>query len=171
MNLRVVTFLGGPVVRAAATGEGALLLLLQGRYRRAVLLLASVGLTGGLNTLLKKLVDRRRPRTFFGTLHKSSSFPSGHSSGAAALSACTSVLAWQATRNRVVTGVISLLGAGWAGLVGYSRVRLHQHHVGDVLAGYALGCLVTAAAALFIGRELEPRRSPVSRRSEQSGSG
>jgi membrane-associated phospholipid phosphatase len=97
--------------------------------------------------LLKVAVRERRPD---GT--DCLSFPSGHTASAAF---CATVLAGLllvslqgqrkvGRKRRVVLPVVAIMLVAWAGLVGYSRIALHRHHLHDVVAGGALG----AAAGL-----------------------
>lgn len=152
MALRLVTLLGGPLTRTVIVVGGAVGLLVKGRYHGAGFVAMVIGGTGLLNTLIKKLVGRNRPGSVFGLLQRSSSFPSGHSSGTVALVGSFCALVWRASRNLNLVVACATLGAVWSGLVGYSRVKLHRHHVGDVLGGYVLGllwlgvCVATARA-------------------------
>jgi undecaprenyl-diphosphatase len=107
---------------------------------------ATVAATGGLNTGLKKLVDRRRPRSIVRLRPNDDSFPSGHSSGATALAGAGAYVLWLLTGRTRVAAIAALAGALAAALVGYSRVVLNRHHPGDVLAGYALGVSCVAGA-------------------------
>jgi diacylglycerol kinase family enzyme/membrane-associated phospholipid phosphatase len=123
---------------------GLLLGLRKGPQRRgAVRGLGSMAVSSALvNVVLKRFFNRVRPE--IGELpagrrlrrsHVSPSFPSGHSSSAAAF----------------VTGVAMespLAGAALAPValgVGYSRVHVGVHYPGDVLAGFAVGGAVAAA--------------------------
>ena len=131
-------------------GLAALLAVRGGRLRRAAVRGVVVQALSSLlvNAVLKRVVGRVRPdmanlhsertlRRAPGTL----SFPSGHSSSAAAF----------------VTGVAleaPLVGAALAPValgVGYSRVHVGVHYPGDVLAGLAVGCGL-ALAGRRIGR-------------------
>jgi len=111
-----------------------------GRFgRRAALRgLLSAGLASALsNGPIKQLAGRRRPRAVSGLTArvrgirqpKTSSFPSAHA--AAALGFATGV----AQELPVVAVPVVAL----AGVVAYSRVRTGVHHVGDVVAGAAVG--------------------------------
>src|SRR3954449_3239559 len=123
---------------------GALLGIRKGPTRRgAIRGLGSLALSSGIvNVVLKQLFGRVRPdlenlqsqrrlRREPGSL----SFPSGHSSSAAAF----------------VTGVAMespLAGVALAPVafgVGYSRVHVGVHYPGDIMAGFAVGGAVAAA--------------------------
>jgi membrane-associated phospholipid phosphatase len=146
--MRIISLLGGPAVRAIVATLASLLLLLSRRWRHFILLVTAIVGTGLMNTLLKKLVGRRRPLHFFGPHHHGSSFPSGHASGAVSLAGTLVLLLWRRTHNGPMTAVCTALGASWVVVVGYSRIKLRQHYTGDVLAGYVLGLLWFAASVV-----------------------
>jgi undecaprenyl-diphosphatase len=132
-------------VRAGLVIETCAGLVLWKRWRSAAFLAATVSATGVINTGLKTVVDRHRPQPFLRLQLKRNSFPSGHAGGSAALAAAASYLVWLLTGRRAAAVLTGMAGGAFAGAVGYSRVRLHRHHPGDVLAGYALGlgCVAT----------------------------
>ena len=123
---------------------GVLLAIRKGPTRRgAIRGLGSLAVSSGVvNVVLKRFFGRVRPDLENLQAHRrlrrepgSLSFPSGHSSSAAAF----------------VTGVAMespLAGAALAPLalgVGYSRVHVGVHYPGDVVAGLAVGGAVAAA--------------------------
>jgi membrane-associated phospholipid phosphatase len=128
----------------------ALLALRGGAPRRAALRgVAAQGLSSlVVNEVLKRIFGRVRPdmanlrsdrmlRRAPGTL----SFPSGHSSSAAAFVTGVGLEA------PVVGAVLAPVALG----VGYSRVHVGVHYPGDVVAGLAIGTTV-ALAGRRIGR-------------------
>lgn len=145
---RLISLLGGPVARTALVTPACLALLLSKRRRPALFLAATVSLAGGLNSGLKKVVGRRRPRSIIRLRPRDDSFPSGHASGTTALAGAAAYVLWLLTARAWVAAAAALAGSGAAAIVGYSRVSLNRHHTGDVLAGHALGlgCVVGAIA-------------------------
>jgi len=138
--MEAVSFAGSPAVRLLLTCVIAVLLFVQGRHRIARFFLVAVGGGSLLNTLVKNVVERRRPRSLLGVAQAGgSSFPSGHANGALVFSGAVTFAVWQRTRNRVATFIAGAAGAAASALIGYSRVALRQHHTGDVLAGYLMG--------------------------------
>ncbi len=112
------------------------------RTERAASLSAEALMNTALHTaLLKRLTRRTRPAAggvgdFF-VVHpqggqETTSFPSGHASGAFAVA---TVFAWEFRDKRWVPWV----AYGTAGLIGLSRVGLGRHFPSDVLAGAVLG--------------------------------
>lgn len=117
------------------------------------------GVTGGM----KSLVGRERPNG-----RDRRSFPSGHSSGA-------SVSATLAVANLdylpVANGLRTGLTIGFYGLAAgtaVARVEAGEHHLGDVLTGYALGHFIGAFAQRAF---LEPHSERVSVGFSPSGRG
>ena len=103
----------------------------------SVQLLTAEVATYGVVMLAKALVNRERPFTTYPDCIRGyqdplgTSFPSGHSAGAAALATtlCLRYPQWY-----VVAPAI-----GYALLTGLSRMNLGVHYISDVAAGYAIG--------------------------------
>lgn len=119
-------------------------ILLFIRFRSALLLLLSYLLSSGITQLLKHYVfdDALRPAGYFessGELtlvpgvvnHYYNSFPSGHSATVFCVCAC---LAMISNNNLMKSLYLSL-----ALLIGFSRVYISQHFLGDVVAGSVIG--------------------------------
>lgn len=114
--------------------------LIRNGYRSV----ATIGLAMGLSTVMKYSFQRPRPfDTWPGHIvardHVSTwSFPSGHSTAAFA-SATSLTLTYR-------KWYVAVPAYTYAGLMGYSRMRLGVHYPGDVMAGAAIG----SGAALLI---------------------
>jgi membrane-associated phospholipid phosphatase/uncharacterized protein YjbJ (UPF0337 family) len=143
---RFLSVLGGPAMRAVMVGLTVLALLLRRRWRAATVTLVTVAGAGLMNSLVKHLVQRQRP---VGADAEGYSFPSGHATGALALQGAAIYIVWRITGERVKVWAVALGGAPLAALIGLSRIRLHEHRIGDVLGGYALGAawLIVASRA------------------------
>lgn len=137
---RDLTALGSPLVVTLVATLATGFVLLRGRVRTALLLVA--GSAGGyaLNHALKALFERERPSVVPHLVEESSaSFPSGHSMvGLVVYATLGALLA------RVVPGrreKLYLLGTALAVSVaiGLSRVYLGVHYPTDVLAGWSVG--------------------------------
>ena len=118
-----------------ASGDGNILylaagvglpLLSDGRYgtRHALRAADALGTSVLLSEAIKALVREKRPDS-----NAHDSFPSGHATAAFAVATVESDL-------HPHQAALWYLGAA---LISYSRVRLHRHSVGDVVAGAALG--------------------------------
>jgi membrane-associated phospholipid phosphatase len=120
----------------------------------------SYALSGGLNQVIKRLVNRPRPPDLGfkapDELIYAYSFPSGH----AATSFALAYVVWWATRK---TRWSKFGWAAWivAALIGYSRIYRGLHYPGDVLGGALLG----VGCAWLVCRFFE-RRYQASGRSE-----
>ncbi|HLP04738.1 MAG TPA: phosphatase PAP2 family protein [Paludibacter sp.] len=134
--------------------------LLFFRYRIALLVLAAQLVSAVFSTSLKHIFNESRPSLYFSQhfpsvsfhhvagehLYTTHSFPSGHTITAFAF---FMMLAFY-TRHNPVRFLYFVL----AFLVGYSRVYLSQHFAVDVLAGSAIGVLVSVFCYQYIDNKL-----------------
>jgi membrane-associated phospholipid phosphatase len=127
---------------------------------------AAVLLVSPLTGLLKEAVGRVRPQFAEGGAdYASLSFPSGHSSGVAALVTVGLLLAWPVLSPRARRGWLAA-GLALAVVVGLTRMWLGVHWLSDVVGGEALGLgwallLALAFGGLPGGRSALPGRRPV----------
>ena len=154
---RAFDLVAAGVSTAADHGAAVAVLVLfdawrRGRPLRSVIVrLSIVGVPIVLlNTLLKRLVDRPRPESDDHSASlvrapSSSSFPSGHT-----LAATAAAVALPDTRGGQAVAMAA------ASVVGWSRLRLRAHHVGDVVGGVVIGGLLGMALRRVldaVGRE------------------
>jgi membrane-associated phospholipid phosphatase len=150
---KYVTHLGDGLL---AIGLGLAALLVKFRY--AVQILASYGLSSLMAQLLKRVVfaDTPRPAAYFpdpASLHwvdgvqilYANSFPSGHSTSAFALF-LSLALFWRKPG-------LDILFFGLAVLAALSRVYLGQHFLVDTLAGAGLGTGTAWLVAAWLARQ------------------
>ncbi|RBY95670.1 PAP2 family protein [Blastococcus sp. TF02-8] len=161
--LEALTAPGLSVVRLVVLLPVVVWLAGRRAWRTVVWVVLSAGLIGPVTTALKDFFGRVRPAfEGGGARYESLSFPSGHSSGIAALVTVAVVLAWPwltVAARRAWVGV----GAALVVLVGLTRLWLGVHYLSDVLGGWALGlswCLLVALLldALPGGRAALPPR-------------
>jgi undecaprenyl-diphosphatase len=154
-GLDVVTSLGDIRV---ALGLAALLLLVEAAKRglglRVIVFLAAV-IAGNelITTVVKNLVDRARPALNPVAHTLGPSFPSGHSSTAAAFFGAAALILARGRSHRTVT-VLTSLAVVIAVAVACSRVFLDVHWLSDVVAGLALGWAWLTFCALVFGGPL-----------------
>jgi undecaprenyl-diphosphatase len=154
---RAVTYLGNGLVAGVLLLLAAGVLLLAGfRARAALAPVASLVAGIVLAPLAKAVVERPRPpAALHEVVERTSGFPSGHSTQAAAgWLALGLVLAYAPRRGRGLGGARWPFVAATAVvvlLVGVSRVVLSVHSPTDVLAGWLLGtcCAVVVAGGLI----------------------
>ena len=137
--MRLVSGLADPGVPLLGIAGVALLAV---RRRWADLTLWVVALGGGLliSSTIKDFFDGRRP-VWADPLHLGHEwqFPSGHVLGATIGYGLVLLLLWHRLnrphlRLTFVLGLVALLL-----LIGFSRLYIHDHYFGDVLAGYSVG--------------------------------
>ncbi len=128
-----LTQLGAPLLLEAVTVLAALWLWRKRRRRPAAYALVTVFGAEVLSSLLKLLVGRVRPCVDLASCPSTTSFPSGHATGAAAFWAAVAVL------------LLPVLGPrAWALLavpllVALTRVLLGVHYPSDVVGGLLVG--------------------------------
>ena len=129
----------------------AVVALILGRRRLAVLAVLGPGLTGLSTTLLKPVFDR----TFEGDL----AYPSGHTAGLTALAIVAALLLVSVLRTGVVgTTLVVAVGAVGAGLaMAVSLTAREEHYPTDTLGGFGTAVAVVIAAALVLDRVAEFR--------------
>jgi len=139
-SMHAITQLGSHAAIGTAAGVTALMMMRQHRKHDAWTVVVSVGGAMAINTLLKNIFRRQRPKELARRikLPKSHSFPSGHS----LLSAATYpiVVHHLVERESLPVQAVAHTVAGMIILsVGFSRVYFGVHFPSDVLGGFAAG--------------------------------
>ena len=139
-TMHAATQLGSHVAIGAAAGITALMMLRRGRKHDAWTVVISTGGAMAINTILKNIFRRQRPKELARRikLPRSHSFPSGHS----LLSAATyPIVAHHLVENHSLP--VQAVAHSLAGMivlsVGFSRVYFGVHFPSDVLGGFAAG--------------------------------
>lgn len=111
--------------------------LIWGIVRKNLTAPVAVGLANLTSHILKKVFERPRPSATQHLVQETNfSFPSGHAVGAAA---CAVALGYFLSRWwKIVLWVIALF-------VGLSRLYVGVHWPSDVVAGWAIGALISVA--------------------------
>jgi undecaprenyl-diphosphatase len=144
------SLLGSVPVTTGISGAAAFYFLRRRSYREA---LATITASLGaflLETTLKETFQRPRPSIPHLMEAHGYSFPSGHTTIAAALFLILSYLWYRHTRNHRWLGPSASIFL--ALLIGISRLYLGVHYPSDVLAGFALGAAWGLVILLFLHR-------------------
>ncbi|WP_247706515.1 phosphatase PAP2 family protein [Streptomyces liliiviolaceus] len=151
-----VDFLGEPVGAAALILVAVAGCLLRRRTRAAVLVVAGVGVTVVVATLVKSLVGR--------TIHgpDNLSYPSGHTAFLTALALVVALLAVGRSGLGRAAGLLLVLGAGLVAgaTMGWAQVALGAHYPTDVLGGWCAALALVPATAWVVDRAGDRRRPP-----------
>lgn len=146
----VIARVGAPMVVLPATGVvGAWLWRRRGLPIAGAMVLAPA-LATGLFNLVKVTYRRERPAGGARLGHRTFSFPSGHSTAAAAVFPTLAYILW---REELMSGRRALALSTVSPLaIGASRVYLDVHWATDVLGGWSVGTLVAALGAVVYER-------------------
>ncbi len=137
---RDFTALGGTGVLALITLAVCGFLMLDRKYRAALLVFLAIGGAQVLSLLLKHGFQRPRPDLVpHGAYVYTSSFPSSHSMMAAATYLTLGVLLARITTRRPLKVFLLAFALVLTVIVGFSRVYLGVHWPTDVLAGWTAG--------------------------------
>lgn len=143
-----ITWFGSPGIWVVSLSASALLLWRR-QWLHIAIGLGAVGGGGLLNDIVKDLFARPRPNfPDPGVIEQSYSFPSGHAMSSLIAYGLLVYFAWFALKDRRVRRVLLAGLVAWIALIGFSRVILGVHFVGDVIGGWTLG---GAWLALWIG--------------------
>ena len=155
---------GAPGVLAVFGVVAAVVFLMEGWRRAALLVLLTMAGAGMLDVLLKQLYGRARPLPlfdFYPSPH-SYSFPSGHALFATCFFGGVAVLASHRLRHPATEVAVWLAAMLAIALIGISRIYLGVHYPTDVLGGLAAGAVWVGTVA-FVDRLAEHRRRRRSR--------
>ncbi|QAB17190.1 phosphatase PAP2 family protein [Leucobacter muris] len=151
---------GSGIGAAACTAIAAALLLALRRPRDAASVATAMVIGIAASETLKALV--MRPRPWDPLFHAAgSSYPSGHSMGAAALAVSLALVAAESDRlSRSASGWAWALAAGWVVVMMWSRTALHVHWLSDTLAGALLGVCAAVLSRRLWERSAKPGSAP-----------
>jgi undecaprenyl-diphosphatase len=149
--VRDITALGSGILLTILAGGAVGYLWLSRRPALAWLIILTVTGSLLLNSVLKDQFDRPRPDLIaHGVTIYHTSFPSGHSMGAAATYLTLGVILARAQSRRRLQLYFLALAIGLTVAVGLSRLYLGLHWPTDVLAGWTAGALWALLCGLFV---------------------
>lgn len=139
----IVTQFGGSIAVVAITAALIALLALRRKYKKAIILGASVAGAAIINVVLKLIFARTRPDLWEQlVIETSNSFPSGHAMISTAIALAIIIICWS-SRYRwpaLILGVMYIL------VISFSRLYLGVHYPTDILAGW----LVSSAWVIIV---------------------
>lgn len=150
-SMRDITALGGFTLLTILTVVAVLLLIFKSRRREALIFAATVILAQISSQVLKAIYDRPRPALVpHGSIVYSQSFPSGHSTMAAAVFLTLATVVASVEPKRRTKALIYGVAISGVVAVGFSRIYLGVHWPTDVLGGWALGSSWALAAWIVL---------------------
>lgn len=159
-SMRDVTALGGFTFLTLLTVVATLALAFHRKRRQAALFAVTVILAQVSSEILKLVYERPRPELVpHGSYVYSNSFPSGHSTVAAATYLALATVIASLEPRRATKVLAYALAIGLVVMIGFSRVYLGVHWPSDVLAGWSLGAGWALLAWIGLNRFTRPRRA------------
>jgi len=143
----LVTQLGGVLAVTTITAGLLALLILRRKYKKAVIVGATVAGAAVLNFVLKLIFERTRPDLWQQLVTETSySFPSGHAMISAALALSVIVICWK-TRYRWLAFIA---GSLFIAVIGFSRLYLGVHYPTDILAGWIVSAAWLSIVVIIV---------------------
>ncbi|HEY3723251.1 MAG TPA: phosphatase PAP2 family protein [Acidimicrobiia bacterium] len=153
-----VSFLGSPVIVTALSVLAGLVCWRRGGdVRLAALCVGAPAVAALVEVVTKQVVARPRPPTRVLTGASGFGFPSGHTTGAAALAVVAMVAAQLLITDRRLRRRVCMVAVTYAVTVGISRVVVGAHYPSDVVGGLLVGTAAALGCALVLTRH---RRAP-----------
>jgi undecaprenyl-diphosphatase len=113
-------------------------LLVVRRYGAFVFLAVSLGGSMLIDSIMKLIFERPRPKLDYAAVLPDYSFPSGHAMNGVAFYVAIALIFWSVFGRRV--GVIALIAAAFLAFgIGVSRIYLGYHYLTDVFGGWLAG--------------------------------
>lgn len=159
-SMRDVTALGGFTFLTLLTIVATLALVFHRKRRQAAIFAVTVIAAQVSSEILKLVYERPRPELVpHGSYVYSNSFPSGHSTVAAATYLALATVIASLEPRRATKVLAYALAIGLVVMIGFSRVYLGVHWPSDVLAGWSLGAGWALLAWIGLNRFTRPRRA------------
>ena len=147
--LILFTKTSNPVPILIGTLTVCLLLFLKSYRMESLFVLFSILTLTFSNVLLKNHFSRERPPYERLIEETGYSFPSGHSMMSFGIAILFAYLLFHLSRNRWIGSILSLVGLCYTFTIGFSRIYVSVHYLGDVLGGYLAAISVTYPLIAF----------------------
>ncbi|WP_347861124.1 phosphatase PAP2 family protein [Salimicrobium sp. PL1-032A] len=167
--LQGISKLGSVMVLAIASVLILVYFLFSSSFSRLMAMYFAIAMVGvsGITKLMKSLTSRDRPEFLGGYDGMTSSYPSGHTSGAVVFYGFLIYIIGAQTIGRKWKWAIHTLLILIISGISFSRVYLGVHYFTDVVSGIFLGCLWLFLCV--IGAELTLRRKAKKEKEEAAG--
>lgn len=145
----LVSYILSPAVLSIVGGVYIIHLAIKRKFFHATILAVTAGMGLFLTSALKEMVGRVRPDNAVMYL-VDQSFPSGHTVAATIFFFFVAYLFAKKIKNSLYREVFVVANFIMVVLVGFSRIYLNVHWFTDVVAGAALGLIVSTTAVLVM---------------------
>lgn len=156
-TMSVITRTGSTTYLGPLASVACLALLRWLRWRQAAFVAVATLVTVGVRSLIVVRVARPRPVEWL-TGASGWSFPSGHSTAAAATALIAVFVGWPLLNRRRDRLIFAGVVGAWAVVVGVSRVALTVHWPSDVLGAWLLAATVVPMVAVGFGVLPDPAK-------------
>jgi undecaprenyl-diphosphatase len=139
------TYVGDAKVLGALCLFGVIGLFLYRKWLSGILLVASIGLSYGLNLVLKNAFERARPLENRLLVEDGFSFPSGNAMVGTSFYLFSAFLLYQRYQKPWILWIGTILPF----FLGISRVYVGVHYPSDILAGFSIGLAFCVCLAVI----------------------
>lgn len=144
---KIITTLGGAIWLACLS---ILSLIILKNKKIGTMICLNLVTIGGLNKILKHIVQRPRPIENRLIEESGYSFPSGHSMASMAFYGLIIYFIFKYIKNKKARNTLCILLSILIILIGISRIYLGVHYASDVLAGFVLSIAYLAVFTAII---------------------
>ena len=139
--MKIITFFGGQIFVSLLCI--ILLFIPKLSYKIGTPITITIIINGIINIILKNIFMRQRPNINQLVNEVGFSYPSGHSMNIIAITTMLSLLLFRYLKNKKKVYCITILLFLITLLVGFSRIYLGVHYLGDVIGGFLIGYVIT----------------------------
>ena len=135
---KFITNFGGVVGLTILAIVTSTILIIKKKKLMGFLIILNLALSGLLNQILKRIVQRPRPTEYRFIEESGYSFPSGHSMVSAAFYGFFIYLIFKNVKNKYIKYISIIALSILIILIGTSRIYLGVHYTSDVMAGIVI---------------------------------
>lgn len=132
-----LTDLGGTMAAMIFLGFLTIVLVVEGRFKEAVIIASASLLTALITFFAKEIIALPRPLEQF-RITDGSRFPSGHASASMIMALSFIYISYSYTKSRLLRIPLVFIALLFTAIVGATRIFMNVHQPLDIIAGYAV---------------------------------